>query len=148
MLSNASKYAIRAVLYLAEKSNKNNKLGSAEIAENLDIPAHFIAKILQQLAKKELISSSKGPNGGFYLTKKNLNQKVCDILDETEIKDVFEGCFLGLPSCGDENPCPVHFIVNEFKNKILVKFRHQTIAEFSDEIRKDGSFLTLKGLAI
>ena len=146
MLSNASKYAIRAVLFLAEKSNKQNKFGAAEIADALDIPAHFIAKILQQLAKKNIITSTKGPNGGFYLSAKNLELKACDILAAIEIKNVFDGCFLGLPACGDDNPCPVHNIVTEFKQKILVKFEHQTIYEFSDQSQKEGTFLTLKGL--
>ncbi|MBK7095000.1 MAG: Rrf2 family transcriptional regulator [Saprospiraceae bacterium] len=146
MLSNASKYAIRAVLFLAEKSNKHNKFGAAQIADALAIPAHFIAKILQQLAKKQIITSTKGPTGGFYLSQKNLDLKVCDILDEIELKNVFEDCFLGLPACGDDNPCPVHHLVNEFKHKILLKFEHQTISEFSSEIQKEGTHLTLKGI--
>lgn len=146
MLSNASKYAVRAVLFLAEKSNMENKFGAAQIADALEIPAQFIAKILQQLAKKHIITSVKGPTGGFYLSQKNLELKVCDILDETEIKNVFEGCFLGLPTCNDNNPCPVHHLVNDFKHKILQKFEHQTIGEFSREIKNEGTYLTLKGI--
>ena len=146
MLSNASKYAIRAVLFLAEKSNEKNKYGAIEISETLEIPNHFIAKLLQQLAKNKIISSSKGPNGGFYLNSKNLKLKVCDILDVIEMKNVFEGCFLGLTTCGDENPCPVHYIVSEFKVNILKKFKNQSIIELSNEIKETGTFITLKGI--
>jgi Rrf2 family protein len=146
MLSNASKYTIRAVLFLAEKSNKDNKFGALEIAEKLEIPSHFIAKLLQQLAKNKIISSSKGPNGGFYLTPKNLKLKVCDILNVIEIKNVFEGCFLGLPNCGDENPCPVHYIVKDFKINIVNKFEQQTIQDLSTEIKEKGTFISLKGI--
>jgi Rrf2 family iron-sulfur cluster assembly transcriptional regulator len=104
MISNASKYAIRAVLFLADKSSVLQKFGAVEIAEALEIPTHFIAKLLQQLAREKVISSSKGPTGGFYLDEKNLNLKVCDVLNVIEIKNVFEGCFLGLPKCSPENP--------------------------------------------
>ena len=68
MLSNSSKYAINAVLYLAVNSSVENKIGVREIAEALHIPTAFLAKLLQTLAKKEAICSSKGPGGGFYLT--------------------------------------------------------------------------------
>ena len=72
MLSNSSKYAIRAVLYLANNSSVEKKLGSKKIAEEIDIPAPFLAKIFQVLSKANIISSTKGPNGGFYLTEKDV----------------------------------------------------------------------------
>lgn len=146
MLSNASKYAIRSVLFLAENSDLKKKYSALEIATELEIPLHFIAKLLQQLAKKKVISSAKGPTGGFFLTPKNKQLKVCDLLEVIEMKNVFEGCFLGLPQCGDEHPCPVHHIVSDFKQKILEKFNHQTIAEIAEEVRENGTFLTLKGI--
>ncbi len=146
MLSNASKYAIRSVLFLAENSSKNKKYGAKIIAEELEIPLHFIAKLLQQLARVNVISSSKGPHGGFYTAKKNLQNNVCAILDEIESGNVFEPCFMGLPQCGDENPCPVHHIVAPFKDALLEKFKHQSISEFSREIKEDGSLLSLKGI--
>ncbi len=146
MLSNASKYAIRAVLFLAEKSSKEEKYGAKQIADELEIPLHFIAKLLQQLSKARVISSSKGPNGGFFTSSKNLENNVCSILDEIETENVFEGCFMGLPKCGDENPCPVHHIVAPFKEAILSKFQAQSIKEFSKEIKERGSYLSLKGI--
>lgn len=147
MLSIASKYAIRSVLFLANNSNKENKFSEKSIAVELEIPFHFIAKLLQQLAKEKVISSTKGPQGGFYTTSKDLQNNVCTILDEIETGDVFEPCFMGLPQCGDENPCPVHHIVTPFKEAILQKFKHQTIADFAKEIKEGGTFLTLNGIS-
>lgn len=146
MLSNASKYAIRAVLFLAENSSEAEKHAAKLIGEELEIPLPFIAKLLQQLAKKKVISSTKGPKGGFYMTKKNMEQNVCGILDEIETNNVFVGCFMGLPKCGDDNPCPVHHIVSPFKQKLLKKFEEQSIAEFSKEIVENGSYLSLKNI--
>ncbi len=146
MLSNASKYAIRAVLYLAEKSSVKTKFGAKHIAEELEIPQPFIAKLLQQLSKANVISSTKGPRGGFYTTDTNLQKNVCSILDEIENENIFDGCFLGLPQCSDENPCPIHHIVAPFKEALLEKFQNQSIADFAGEVKKNGAFLSLKGV--
>ncbi len=143
MLTNASKYAIRAVLFIAKNANKDNKISAIQIAEGLDIPTHFIAKLLQPLAKNNIISSLKGPKGGFYFTIENGKKSVCDIIHITEGKDVFIKCFMGLPRCGNDNPCPVHHIVARFKEKILKDF-NKNISDFSNDIDLQGSFLSLK----
>lgn len=146
MLSNASKYAIRAVLFLADKSDEKNKFKANQIAEELEIPNYFIAKILQNLAKEDVITSSKGPNGGFFLNDKNRQLNICDIINVLEIKNVFEGCFLGLPQCDNDKPCPVHNEIVKFREQILDKFKKHTIAEFSEEVIKGGTYITLKSV--
>jgi len=146
MLSNASKYAIRSVLFLAEKSSTQKRYGAKEIASELEIPLAFIAKILQKLAKANLISSNKGPGGGFYTTPDNLKKNICNVLNIVEGENIFDGCFLGLPSCSDEKPCPIHHIVAPFKDALLEKFKNQSIADFATEIKQNGSFLSLKGI--
>jgi len=146
MLTNASKYAIRAVLHLTKKMENTNKLSGKEIGKDLDIPEAFIAKILQKLVKANIISSHKGPNGGFYMSEKNLNNKINDIIWAVEGRDIFEGCFLGLPVCSDENPCPIHHIVAPFKDQLYEKFNHLTIKEFTNEIKINGTHLTIKDL--
>ena len=70
MFSQACKYAIRAVLYLAVHASEGKKVGVKDIAAALDVPKYFLAKILQQLSRNNLISSTKGPSGGFFLSEK------------------------------------------------------------------------------
>ena len=143
MLTNASKYAIRAVLFIAQNAKSDTKMSAIQIAEGLDIPTPFIAKLLQPLAKNGIISSLKGPKGGFYFTPENGKKSVCDIIHITEGKDVFTKCFMGLPRCGSDNPCPVHYIVASFKEELLQNF-NKSISEFSDDIDFQGSFLSIK----
>jgi len=142
MLSNASKYAILSTLYLAEHSNEGRKISVKEIAENIDVPSPFLAKLFQQLVRGKIISSTKGPHGGFYLSEKNKNKNVLDIIDNIDGVNKLNGCFLGLNECDSANPCPVHFIVVPFKNNILAKFRDKTIMEFAQEISDKGQLLT------
>ena len=146
MLSNASKYAIRTVLFLAKNSSPTKKFGSKHIAQSLDVPQQFIAKILQKLVKAKIISSAKGPGGGFYTTKGNLKRNMLDVLKVIEKNDIFSECFLGLPVCGDENPCPVHDIVSVFKEALLERFGNKNIKTIAAEMERDGTLITLKDI--
>jgi len=146
MLSNASKYAIRTVLFLANNSSKSKKFGAKHIAEKLDVPQQFIAKILQKLVKAKIITSAKGPGGGFYTGKNNLKRNLLDVLNVIEKNDIFSECFLGLPVCGDENPCPVHDIVSVFKKELLVRFEKKDIQTIAAEMDRDGTLVTLKNI--
>lgn len=144
MLSRASKYAILSTLFLAEHSNEDRKISVKEIATSIDVPSPFLAKLFQQLVRGKIISSTKGPNGGFYLTKKNKNKSVIDIIENIDGLTRINDCFLGLNKCDSDNPCPVHFIVEPFKNSIMGKFKDKTIMEFAEEIAEKGRVLTLK----
>jgi Rrf2 family iron-sulfur cluster assembly transcriptional regulator len=146
MLSRASKYAILSTLFLAEHTSKDKKISVKVIAESIDVPSPFLAKLFQQLVRGKIISSTKGPNGGFFLTEKNSKRNVLDIIENIDGLNKFNDCFLGLNKCDSKNPCPVHFIVEPFKNSLLGKFRDKTIQEFSLEIAETGRVLTLKGL--
>ena len=144
MLSNACKYAIRSILYLAMHTNEQHKVGVKKIAEELESPQPFLAKLLQQLNKGKLVSSTKGPNGGFYLSKSDKENAVWDIIKNIDGTSKFDDCFLGLSKCSDETPCPVHFIVSPFKQKLLENFRDKTISQYVIEIQQTGKVLSLK----
>ncbi len=146
MLSRASKYAILSVLFLCEHSSVDKKISVKVIAGSIDVPSPFLAKLFQQLVRGKIISSTKGPNGGFFLTEKNRHKNVLDIIENIDGLSKFNDCFLGLNKCDSKNPCPVHFIVEPFKNNLLGKFRDKTIQEFSIETTETGRVLTLKGL--
>lgn len=144
MLSNACKYAIRSVLFLAMYSDGKERYGVKKIAEELETPQPFLAKLLQQLSKNKLVSSIKGPSGGFFLSEQDRKNSVWNIIECIDGTDKFTKCFMGLSTCGDENPCPVHFTVAPFKEKILNDFQDKTIQEFADEIKLKGRRISLK----
>lgn len=129
MLSNECKYGLRAVSYLVEMNPLEKYVGSKEIAEHLEIPAPFLAKILQKLSKGNLISSAKGPGGGFFLTEQNLEKTLMDIVNCLDDKDIFEKCFLGLPVCNDKNPCALHYLVVDYRNTIRDQFQTKTLVD-------------------
>ncbi|MCH5689348.1 Rrf2 family transcriptional regulator [Niabella sp. W65] len=66
MFSKTCEYAIRATIFIAQKSRQGERAGIKDIAKGIEAPEHFIAKVLQELSRKSLVLSAKGPNGGFY----------------------------------------------------------------------------------
>ncbi len=144
MLSNACKYAIRSMLYLGIQTDDKNKVNVKKIAEELEVPQPFLAKLLQQLTKNKLVSSTKGPHGGFYVSEEDQKHTIWDIIKVIDGTTKFDECFLGLSKCSDENPCPVHFIVSPFKEHILKNFRDKTIAQYVDEIASSEKVISLK----
>jgi Rrf2 family iron-sulfur cluster assembly transcriptional regulator len=138
MFSKACKYGIRAALYLAIHAGTSQKIGVREIATTLDVPQHFLAKVLQQLAKNRLISSVKGPNGGFYLDEKNMEATLKQIVECIDGPEVFTSCILGLPVCSSANPCPLHVQAYAYREGLNYQLKHQAIGELANKILKEN----------
>lgn len=136
MFSKSCQYGIRAVLYLGVHSTMEKRLGVTEIAENLEVPKHFLAKILQQLAKGNLLSSTKGPSGGFYLNKKNRASNLKEIIEAIDGGHIFTGCILGLKECSSEKPCPLHFQAYGIREGLNYQLEYQTIDEIAEKIKR------------
>ena len=112
MLSLTCKTAIKAVIYLASKFESGEKAGIKEIAEFIEASEHTVGKMLQSLVKENVINSVKGPNGGFYVTAKQKDQPIINIVEAIDGKEVFNQCGLGLSKCSSTHPCPIH---NDYK---------------------------------
>ncbi|MEO6188154.1 MAG: Rrf2 family transcriptional regulator [Ginsengibacter sp.] len=112
MLSLTCKTAIKAVIYLASKFESGNKTSIKEIAEFIDASEHTMGKLLQTLVKESVINSAKGPTGGFYMTAKQKNQPIINVINAIDGQQVFDQCGLGLSKCSASHPCPMH---NDYK---------------------------------
>lgn len=134
MFSKACQYGMRAVVYLAVYAKEEKKMGVKEIAEALDIPAPFLAKILQQLTRAQLISSSKGPTGGFYLSNENAQASLKQVVECLDGGGVFNECILGLPVCNAINPCPLHTKALAYREGLMKLLGEQTVADFAKRI--------------
>ena len=144
MLTNAGQYAIRAVIYLGIHSSRDKKLGAKTIAQELEVPQAFLAQLLRKLTVDKLISSSKGPGGGFYLEDHNRKNTLWQVIVSIDGAYRFDQCFLGLSKCDDANPCPVHHMVSPFKQKMLFNFKEKTIDQLIAEIKDNGTIISLK----
>jgi len=125
MLSNTSKYAVRAVIYLAMNAGEEKKIGIKQISKDLNIPTPFLGKILQTLAKHKLLSSTKGPHGGFGLGRSSEDIKLIDIVDIIDGQDIFNKCLIRLDNCNDKEPCSMHNKYAEIRSQLMDIFQNQ-----------------------
>ncbi len=107
LLSKGSVYAIRTALYLAV-DEPENYVPVQDIACVLNIPFHFLAKIIQTLGKYHIITSVRGRNGGITLGGPPGDISLLNIIEAMEGPYAFDDCILGLPGCGEKTPCPLH----------------------------------------
>jgi len=112
MLSLTCKTAIKAVIFLASKSEPGEKAGIKEIAHFIDASEHTVGKVLQTLVKENVINSSKGPNGGFFISARQKDQPILNIVEAIDGREIFQQCGLGLSRCSSTHPCPIH---NDYK---------------------------------
>ncbi|MBC3538999.1 RrF2 family transcriptional regulator [Rufibacter sediminis] len=134
IFSKTCEYAIRAVFFLAHRSAQGGRVGIKEIAAGIGSPELYLAKILQELGRRGLVSSAKGPNGGFYLDAASLSRPLSDIVEAVDGDGIFRGCALGLKQCSETNPCPLHSQFKAIRDQIHHLLHRTTIGEFNEEL--------------
>ena len=117
MFSKTCEYAIRASIFIATQSYKNKRVTIKDIAEKIDSPKPFTAKILETLVKNNLIYSVKGIGGGFEIPVEILSQiTLSQIVKAIDGDGIFTCCGLGLGKCS--NTCLAQ---NESKVSVTLK---------------------------
>ncbi len=145
MFSKATEYALRATIYLAQKSSEARKLGIEEIATAIDSPRSFTAKIMQSLTKdNRVVSSVRGPHGGFYMSEKAKKLPVRSILLAMGEDQILEKCVMGLKLCSEIEPCPMHAQYKVIKKQLISLFTSKTIQQLAAEIQEGVVFIKNK----
>jgi len=136
MLSNTSKYAIRALIYLELYSNPENKAGIKKISGELNIPSPFLGKILQMLVKHQLLDSTKGPHGGFCLNKPAIDIPLMEVIEIIDGKETFDNCVIRTSPCDANKPCSMHHKLAPLRSEMKSLFTTETIADLVSEFRE------------
>ena len=131
IISQACKYGLRAMVHLAEHGE--TPVLSRDIARELHIPEHFLAKILQDLTKNRLLDSFKGRGGGFRLARVADEIKLLEVIEAIDGSQFGQGCLLGLPECDNGTPCPLHYQWSDIKGTILHMLELTSIQHVVDE---------------
>ena len=144
MLSQKTKYALRAVLYLSIESDPKIGLkGGKDVSEALKMPTAYTGKILQDLARVNVITSLKGPGGGFSVSEENTKEPLLNIVEAMGDLPFFSLCGLGLSQCSDDQPCPIHNIFKGCRDELLKWFQNKTIADLGDDLIKRELYLVV-----
>lgn len=124
------------MIYLELYSSPEKKKGIKVISEELGIPSPFLGKILQVLVKQQLLGSSKGPKGGFFLSKSAIDIPIMEIIEIMDGKDTFDKCVIRTSSCDHMNPCSMHQKLAPIRNEMKMVFTSETIADLVSEFRE------------
>lgn len=128
MISKTAEYALRALLHLAREDDRQ-PLRASEIANSLEVPANYLSKILHSLARDGILSSERGPRGGFRLARDARSLSLAEILGPFDPQPTRRTCLLGRPECSDETSCPVHDRWKEVSEPVARFFRDTTLGD-------------------
>lgn len=141
MFSKACQYGIKAVIYVWKQSLKGYKVGAKEAAEFVQAPEPFTAKILQDLVRKKIIGSQKGPTGGFYVSQEHDKFTLKDLVSAIDGDGLFSGCSLGLTECSETNPCPLHNDIKKIRGHVIQMLTKKTMKEIALEVENGETVL-------
>lgn len=142
MFSKACQYGIKASVYIAQQSAAGKRVSLKDIAENIDTPVAFTAKILHLLAKDNILNSMKGPTGGFYLEPGRSEEvMLSDIVSSIDGDDIYKGCALGFNTCDATRPCPMHHKFIDIRNDLKSMLENTSLYELAHDLVEEPTFL-------
>ncbi len=133
--SRSAEYAIRAFVLLAQAS-PGKYVMVKQLAEEADIPAHFLAKILQQLARQGFLRSSKGPTGGFALRQPAGDIALLSIVEAIDGLEDYQRCIGGMTECNDQMRCGMHDSWKALRSRIMDYLRDTSVADLAKALEQ------------
>lgn len=107
MLSQTAQYALRAMVYIAQRG-ENGPVLAKEIAEKTFVPRQYLSTILREAVRSGLLKSTRGKGGGYQLAKAAHETRLQDVLRPFDDIAARRGCPFGQAECSDLNPCVFH----------------------------------------
>src|SRR5689334_1090350 len=129
LYSRPCEYAIRTMAYLARMAPKRVQVQEIAAAEGVPRPA--LAKVFQELARRQLVTSFKGPGGGFALARTPEEINLYEIVEVVDGVAGLDRCAVGLTSCSDLSPCPLHDTWTSVRIHLREYLMRTTLAEMA-----------------
>ena len=133
--SRSVEYGLRALTHLAMLPRGAQKM-AREIAAAENTPLFYLAKTLQQLARRGILHSVKGPSGGFSLSRPPRKISLMHVVDALDGSDHFERCAAGLAECDDKTPCPLHDSFKPMRQTVIRYLTRTTLEDLADELER------------
>lgn len=135
-LSKKADYALMAMKHLAQKTTATPaelSTSAREIAELYDIPIELLAKVLQQLARRSLLTSHQGTRGGYTLSRPPGAISVADIIQAIDGPLTVTACSTHDDDCEQFAKCNVRDPLWRIKDRILSALATCSLAEIASE---------------
>ena len=141
MVSKTGLHGIQALVALGEL-HCDQYMGAVPLAKAIGAPQNYLGKLLQSLAKYDLVISQMGLGGGFRLNKPAEQISLFDVVDPLEHLSRWSCCFFGNDQCGRMDKCPVHERWGKVREDFLSFLKQTSIA---DLIKDKGRLVSIRG---
>jgi Rrf2 family protein len=131
-LSKKADYALIAMKHLATRADAASA-SAREIAEQYDIPVELMAKVLQRLARRGLVTSHQGTRGGYRLARPSQAISVADVIQAIDGPLTVTACSTDAENCGQFAKCSVRDPLWRIKDRILSALSTCSLAEVAAE---------------
>jgi Rrf2 family iron-sulfur cluster assembly transcriptional regulator len=138
--SRSAEYAIRAVVHLAMLP-PGEYIMAKTVAAEADIPAHFLAKILQDLARHGFLKSNKGPRGGFRLNLPAEDLYMLRIVEAVDGPGRYDRCIGGSSECNDRAACGMHDSWRVLRSRIIDYLGGTSVADLAKALGEKRKLL-------
>lgn len=143
MFSKTCEYAIKIMVFIKTLEAKGNHVGLKTIAKEIDSPQAFTAKILQRLVRANLLTSVRGPHGGFKINDRRGPIYLKDIVQAIDGDALLTNCVLGFEKCSSEEPCAVHYKFVEIRDQLKRTLSDTHIEEIAGIVSSGSGTLKL-----
>jgi Rrf2 family transcriptional regulator, nitric oxide-sensitive transcriptional repressor len=126
MFSQTVEYALRAMVHLARDPLTQQTV--AEIAAVTQVPAPYLSKVLQTLARDGLVVVKRGVSGGFLLARTPEEVTIFDVVQSVDPLQRIATCPLELSS-HRKRLCSLHKKMDDALGSIELVFRQTTLEE-------------------
>jgi Rrf2 family protein len=145
IFSNPAEYAIRALSELvimsqdASPNPTSRRAGFVmldKLTEQASLPREFLAKIFRQLVEGGILTSAKGPGGGFALARPAHDVSLLNVIEAIDGGSQIDGCVVGLARCNDHMPCPQHDLFKPIRQRLRAYLSTTTLADTAASLRE------------
>lgn len=131
MISRTAEYALRAVLLLSRHEGEE-LLNADELADTLGAPRNYLSKTLNALVRHGVLTSTRGPRGGFALAVSPAELPIATVIEIfAEPRAEFKVCMLGNQLCNPASPCAAHECWTNITVRAREPLMRTTIAELA-----------------
>jgi Rrf2 family transcriptional regulator, iron-sulfur cluster assembly transcription factor len=129
-ISRKADYALRAVLYISKQpTDKRNSINA--IAESESVPRDFLAKILKELTRAEILKSYQGVHGGYQLAKSPSQVSVLDVIEAMDGPLGINLCVRGEDGCDCEKSerCTMYPFWDKLQKQLKTILKNETLVK-------------------
>ena len=143
-LSKKADYGLIAMKHLANH-RQQHACSASEIAEEYGISSMLMAKVLQKLAKQNLVVAKHGSSGGYQLSKEPAKITALEVITAIDGPVLIISCVTSHGNCDATDRCSIKEPLQRVNESILGVLSMVTVAQLSEE-KQEGALVELKGI--